>query len=652
MKDENIQIKSYIEQDEIHKIYPKKEIKADFIDFNYEKNLTISNITDKDGYTVIIFYELTKEDKNINLKNLIVRIIKWLPDNKILKKDLEIKVNKTISEDFKYGFFYFDIFKIDEKMSFLFIYLFNNIYFYKIYENENNSENMLFYEELHIKEIENMDKNNIYMYLGNTSYNDKKLEFVFLEKTKNYFLYFIFDLSAIDVDSNEVDCNIIIRTLDKDILENNKLRKFWRGNNCDKFIFLENKKFKLILKDNNNDSKMQLYPFDINYNKRMILPEKIPMICKILDKMYIIIDITKLEEFSNLKNKVILGIFEIYFDEENKIFTTKILQEIYFNVKIKANNGKYNLNLISNKKVLIGDDSKLYFIIFNNNCIAESIYPFEKYYPSNNLINYYLNNESTNFRVYMINPKENKIFCTKISTIEVNSTNSNSILNSNIFENKNFLKFDITEKTPDINKLISENVKKIIEQNCDILEKEYNNIKEKNKNDLIETNKSDKRLEKLSVMAVETIEDIPDNDKLFPNKNNFYKDRKTYYKNNYKNEQKSGNKWQNENKINYKYMNNYYKNQYYNNKINQNEQMNYKMNNNNQMIKINDFNNSYNINQMNNINMIEHFKNQLNQMNNFQNNQNNINLIQNQMNNNFNPNHQLYNNINSNFFPY
>ena len=652
MKDENIQIKSYIEQDEIHKIYPKKEIKGDFIDFNYEKNLTISNITDKDGYTVIIFYELTKEDKNINLKNLIVRIIKWLPDNKILKKYLEIKVNKTISEDFKYGFFYFDIFKIDEKMSFLFIYLFNNIYFYKIYENENNSENMLFYEELHIKEIENMDKNNIYMYLGNTSYNDKKLEFVFLEKTKNYFLYFIFDLSAIDVDSNEVDCNIIIRTLDKDILENNKLRKFWRGNNCDKFIFLENKKFKLILKDNNNDSKMQLYPFDINYNNRMILPEKIPMICKILDKMYIIIDITKLEEFSNLKNKVILGIFEIYFDEENKIFTTKILQEIYFNVKIKANNGKYNLNLISNKKVLIGDDSKLYFIIFNNNCIAESIYPFEKYYPSNNLINYYLNNESTNFRVYMINPKENKIFCTKISTIEVNSTNSNSILNSNIFENKNFLKFDITEKTPDINKLISENVKKIIEQNCDILEKEYNNIKEKNKNDLIETNKSDKRLEKLSVMAVETVEDIPDNDKLFPNKNNFYKDRKTYYKNNYKNEQKSGNKWQNENKINYKYMNNYYKNQYYNNKINQNEQMNYKMNNNNQMIKINDFNNSYNINQMNNINMIEHFKNQLNQMNNFQNNQNNINLIQNQMNNNFNPNHQLYNNINSNFFPY
>ena len=660
MKDENIQIKSYVEQDEIHKIYPKKEIKGDFIDFNYEKNLTISNITDKDGYTVIIFYELTKEDKNINLKNLIVRIIKWLPDNKILKKNLEIKVNKTISEDFKYGFFYFDIFKINEKMSFLFIYLFNNIYFYKIYENENNSDNMLFYEELHIKKIENMDKNNIYMYLGNTIYNDKKLEFVFLEKTKNYFLYFIFDLSAIDVDSNEVDCNIIIRTLDKDILENNKLRKFWRGNNCDKFIFLENKKFKLILKDNNNDSKMQLYPFDINYNKRMILPEKIPMICKILDKMYIIIDITKLEEFSNLKNKVILGIFEIYFDEENKIFTTKILQEIYFNVKIKANNGKYNLNLISNKKVLIGDDSKLYFIIFNNNCIAESIYPFEKYYPSNNLINYYLNNESTNFRVYMINPKENKIFCTKISTIEVNSTNSNSILNSNIFENKNFLKFDITEKTPDINKLISENLKNIIEQNCDILEKEINKIKEKNKNDLIETDKSDKRLEKLSVMAVETIEDIPENDKLFPNKNNFYKDRKPYYKNNYKNEQKSGNKWQNENKINYKYMNNYYKNQYYNNKINQNEQMNYKMNNNNQMNKINDFNNSYNINQMNNINMIEHLKklntlkqmNQLNQMNNFQNNQNNINLIQNQMNNNFNPNHQLYNNINSNFFPY
>ena len=657
MKDENVQIKSYIEQDEIHKIYPKKEIKGDFIDFNYEKNLTISNITDKDGYTVIIFYELTKEDKNINLKNLIVRIIKWLPDNKILKKNLEIKVNKTISEDFKYGFFYFDIFKIDEKMSFLFIYLFNNIYFYKIYENENNSDNMLYYEELHIKEIENMDKNNIYMYLGNTSYNDKKLEFVFLEKTKNYFLYFIFDLSSIDVGRNEVDCNIISRTLDQDILQNNKLRKFWRGNNCDKFIFLENKKFKLILKDNNNDSKMQLYPFDINYNNRMILPEKIPMICKILDKMYIIIDITKLEEFSNLKNKVILGIFEIYFDEENKIFTTKILQEIYFNVKIKANNGKYNLNLISNKKILIGDDSKLYFIIFNNNCIAESIYPFEKYYPSNNLINYYLNNESTNFRVYMINPKENKIFCTKISTIEVNSTNPNSILNSNIFENKNFLKFDITEKTPDINKLISENLKKIIEQNCDILEKEYNNIKEKNKNDLIETDKSDKRLEKLSVMAVETIEDIPENDKLFPNKNSFYKDRKPYYKNNYKNEQKIGNKWQNENKINYKYMNNYYKNQYYNNKINQNEQMNYKMNNNNQMNKINDFNNSYNINQMNNINMIEHLTkpntlkqmNQLNQMNNFQ---NNINLIQNQMNNNFNPNHQLYNNINSNFFPY
>ena len=124
MKDENIQIKSYVEQDEIHKIYPKKEIKGDLIDFNYEKNLTISNITDKDGYNVIIFYELTKEDKNINLKNLIVQIIKWLPDNKILKKDLEIKVNKTISEDFKYGFFYFDIFCQRQKLFLILVYLF------------------------------------------------------------------------------------------------------------------------------------------------------------------------------------------------------------------------------------------------------------------------------------------------------------------------------------------------------------------------------------------------------------------------------------------------------------------------------------------------------------------------------------------------
>ena len=301
MENENIQIKTYIEIINNHQIFPIKEINGKKKIFEYEKDLLMSNISDKDGYTLIIFHKTLTIDNNfIKYLKLIVRIIKWLPDNKILEKDLEIKHEKIISlKEFNLNFLYFDIFKINDEHAFLFVFLFNQFYFFKIYEKEENMIYSLVYEKLNVDTkdiyINEEDPKNTYLFVGNSIYNESILEYAFIQKPKNYFVYLMFNFSSLDKINKELDYKIIKRSLDRNISEKFKLKKFWRGLNNDKFVFIEDKSLQMILKDNNDESKMLSYPFEINYDNRKIFPDKVPFLIKILDKMYIIIDISKLE---------------------------------------------------------------------------------------------------------------------------------------------------------------------------------------------------------------------------------------------------------------------------------------------------------------------------------------------------------------------
>ena len=678
MDDEKIQITSYEKQNENYKVYPKLEIIGKYFDFNYEHGLSLSNNYEKDAHTLIILHQTEVVDKNINYKKLIVKIIKWCSEDILLKKDIEITQNKIFPlKEFNPNFLYFDIFKVDDKMSFLSIFLFNHLYFFKIYEKEDNNDISLNYQELKLNLNNNINKTNTLLFVGNTLYDNNKLEYVFLEKPNNYFLYYKFDLSSLDIESDEIECKINYRTLDKIFLDKYKLKKFWRGLNIDQFVFIEDKEFKMIIKDNNNKSKMLIYPFVINYKKKNILPDKVPFLIKILEKTFIIIDISKLSEKSNNdKNHITLAIFEIIFNQNENQFDVKLLQEI--DIKINSKDGNYNLTRISENKIMIVDDDTIILVILNNNCIVESVYLFNK----NLQKKYYMNNDEKFFRVYIISPKEYSISCVKISR---KNEEDNSV---QIFENS--FNIDMKVYDPFIGSTIANKINNLKIQNRESFYKSYNKLKDKLKGENTEAEKGEKRIEKLSISVVETLEDIPDEKKLLP------KNKIQNYQNNFNNnEQNKNHQRQNENQIKYNNnkINNYYNYNYYNNKSKMNNQLNNKMNNqmnlnmennfyifknnysnnnnnnNNQINNIKNYNSSFNVNQMNNNILIQQMTklnpmnqyqfNKLNTVNNMNNtnniynkNNNSINLMNNSINNNINinTNPQMYKNINPNFY--
>lgn len=665
MKDNNIKIKSYEELDANYKIYPKKEIEGKSIDLIYENE--ISNLTEKDGLTLMIMHQSTIiNNKSLKYKKFILRLVKFLPENKIAKTDIEINKEKIF--EYYPNFFHCDIFRVNNEISFLFIFLFNEFYYYKIIEKEENNEKNLEYVELNIALNDKINKANNHLFVGNSIYNDKILEYVFLEKPGNYFLYFIFNLSSLETETKEVECKIVQRSLDKSYLEKYKLNKLRKGFNIDKFIFLENETFQIIVKDDKNESRMLMYPLEINYNQKKIIKEKI-FILKILNKMYFIIDATNLEKSTINKNFIILAIFEIAFDEEKKIFKGKLMQEI--NIKINSKDGKYNSNCIDNNKILIVDDKTIYFIILNDNCLVKSIYLFNKILPKK----YYLNDDENYFHIYSIEQREKYVSCIKIK--KEKSEIKQEIEQEEIQNNSNI---DINNLN--IESIIKNKIAYLMKSNREILEKENIKLKDKIKGEKIETEKNEKRVEKLSMQAVEDIEDIPEEKKLLQSQTLNLKEKKPYYNNYYKNERKYEQKWSNDNKLNYQKRKNNNNRYYYNNKKknynnnynlmnNQsngqpNNQINYNMNNpnfnmnknnfpfnnnNNNNYMMNNVNTQYNVNPMNSINII-HQLNQLNQNSQFQkNNLNQMNNIQNQsMINNFNNNPQMYQNFNQNFF--
>ena len=626
MKEKNskdiINIKTYSQQKGKELIYQIQNIKEKSDDFNYEEELIISNIKEKDDLTLVVFHKIIQLDKTkIKYKKLLIRIIKELQHDKSIDIEITNDTELNINDFLILNFLYYDVFKVNEQVYFFLIFLFNNFYIYKIYEKEDNK---LYNEILNIKNNSNykIEESNTHLLLGNSIYNDNILEYAFLEKPKNNFLYLIFNLNSINIENNFVECKINIRNLDKNILDKFKLKKFWRGFNNDKFIFIEGKKFYMIAKDQ-DDSRMQIYPFEINYENTKILPNKITFLVKILDKTYIIVDMSKLGNF-NKNNQAILFIFEIYYDVEKNIINTKIIQEIYININSK--DGNFYSNLISTNKLMIIDDQMIYYIILNNNCLVDYMYLINKKDPKILPRKYNLNSDNEFIRLYIMNSKKCCFSCTQINIKErENNTNNN--------KKKKIIDINLNNYNSYINSSIKNHMNKLIRENRVDFDKNYNSIKINSNAQNEEIDKSGNAIEKLSKIAVEIIEDIPQE-----------KDASQY--NNINNENK---------KLIY---NSNISNNYINNSVNENKWptniLNY-INNTNQMYKnknsMAQLNLTQNNNQMNNGTYIQRL-NQYNQMNEMNKMHiiDNSNLIQNSMNNNYIPNNQLYSNINPNFF--
>ena len=167
MKEDNINIKFYGELNTNYKIYPKREIEGKSINFEYDNNL--SNLIEKDGLTVMIMHQSKIINmKSIKYEKMIIRLIKFIPENKNIQTDIEINKEKLF--EFFPNFYYYDIFRVNDTISFLFIYLFNEFYYYKIIENEDDDEYKIEYVKLNNASIDKIDKSINHLYFGNYLY--------------------------------------------------------------------------------------------------------------------------------------------------------------------------------------------------------------------------------------------------------------------------------------------------------------------------------------------------------------------------------------------------------------------------------------------------------------------------------------------------
>jgi len=344
------------------------------------------------------------------------------------------------NEFLKLQFIQYDIFKINDNTSFLFIFFFNKFYFYEI----NDKVDSIDFIELTDTNSHKFNKKDKYLLLGNIISNNI-LEYCFLVKPNNNIIYLIFNLISIHNKNNDIIYEKEERNLQQEelqILNLNKRFKFNRGINMDKYLFITEDNMKYFLyKDQNSKCNMKISKFEIIYKDKLIYNLDIPLLFQKSNKMFIIIDLIRNKILEKQSKTLTFGIFEIFFNEEKEIYNTKLIQEI----TIKEISEKYIINLISENKLAILDNSIIYNIELDNNCLVENIYPYKM--KESKKFNLYEDDESiriysnTKFEVSIIKLKKENI--KKYSSFIYSQTNL--ILKNIIDENREYMNKNINQ---------------------------------------------------------------------------------------------------------------------------------------------------------------------------------------------------------------
>ncbi len=597
---------------EEYKINKKREIKEENLEKflenqNSDKIIIKAKIIDK--FIIIITVKVknqlelkNKNVKEIQLNSFNINIIKYEPknnQNQQININIPIKgeVNISSKDFFSQKFYFFDLSPIDDIKSFFFLYIFNQIHFFKLYQKDDQ----LKYNKIKIK---NFNNETDVLYLGKNLIKDKKiLEIELLLKPNNLFHYIPIDISNENKKFEEKEF-----LLEKN--ENkNLLNKFIRSN-CEFFVFLgkkENKKY--IISTEEKTKEIIIKELNINnLEQKLDNISKILYLFKILDKIYIIADITKKED--ELKYFT-FGIYNVLYNEKDNNYDMELLQQI----KIMNYEGikDYEFNINTNNYLSINLGKNLFFIHLDQNGIIDMINLIQIDSKKLNIRKYYYDkSQDLSLLIHFINEeiyiskfndefyKEEKFISNENKNEEKENNNaSNQIENESAIEKESINQKSLV-KNEEFQDITTENI---------FLENESNNlanhfIKKKIEKIIIERIEKHKyKINKLIEEKKRKLKTINSENKNFKEENKFLKDKynniskiirnlqkmKTENNNYYEEEVEEGD--ENNNKINYDQIN-YYNNMYqmgmnhsYNNQIinqmnnSQNQNMNHNFHN-------------------------------------------------------------------------
>ena len=309
-----------------------------------------------------------KNVKEIQLDSFNMTIIKYDSENnqnQQININIPIKgeINISTKDFYNQKFYFFDLVPIEDFKGFFYLYIFNQIHFYKLYQKDGQ----LKYNKIKVK---NFNNDITVLYLGKNFIKEKNiLEVELLLKPNNYFCYIPIDTSN-ENKKYEVKEYLLEKKEYKNIF--NKFIK----SNCEFFIFSdkkENKKY--IVSAEEKTKEIQIKELNLNNFKENTNSDlKILCLFKILDIIYVIADITKNNKNDDSKY-LTFGIYNLLYSDKDDNYYMELQQQI----NIINNEGikEYDFNINDCNYISINIGTKLYFIHLNQNGAFDMINSFQ-----------------------------------------------------------------------------------------------------------------------------------------------------------------------------------------------------------------------------------------------------------------------------------
>ena len=399
-------------------------------------------------------------------------------------KEPKIITNKNFSVQ---KYFFYDFIKVSENKNYFHINVFDQLHIYKIYIKDNQ----LKYNKIELKKFNEKTK---LLYLGECLHKDENiLEVDLLLKPMNNLM--ILEIST-DDKVQKIEEKIYELKNIQNVNDNNKniFHKYFRSY-CGKFLFTEKETDKNFLIFRDNDGMvMKRVELNISENDNGNNSKYINYFYSYENELYLLVVLPK--ENEEEEEYIILGIFNLFYNNEKDIYESKLIQKIM--IKNEGRNKDYFINTNMDRDITIETGETLIYIQLGKNSSVEKVYQ--------------INTNSKDLQI-------SKIICAKFQQwfILLSFIKDDIYLvkllkdDNNYMENHCILNYIEKEEKEKNNLIGNENNDKII-QSCDINNNE-NSL-------LLNENYSSEQLEGILSQINEHIDKIV-NDRIEQNKKKF-----------------------------------------------------------------------------------------------------------------------------------
>ena len=333
----------------------------------------ISNIKLIENFIIIISTKISKNLSELNSIKILgfeISIIKLNLNPGEEKQEINITIplkepkvitNKNLSVQ---KYFFSDFIKVSENKSYFHICVFDQLHIYKIYIKDNQ----LKYNKIELKKFNEKTK---ILYLGECFNKDENMvEIDLLLKPLNNLM--VLEINADDNKMQKIEEKIYeFKNIQNNEYNNKNIFHKYLRSFCGKFLFTEketDKKY-LIYRDN-NDMVIKHVNLDILEKNNSGNNNYINFLYTFEKELYLLAELPKENEDED--RYIILGIFNLIYNEEKDIYESILTQKILINNE--GRNNSYFININMDNDISIQTSESLTYIQLGKNSSVEKIY--------------------------------------------------------------------------------------------------------------------------------------------------------------------------------------------------------------------------------------------------------------------------------------